>query len=168
MIIYDKGSSSVFISKINKYPGELDGSWFCFTLIKDHPMLAGICSVYFNDQYPSGTMVVSNYIIDKYPDIYATWDKDYMSNKMFVSPKIRKTGKGKNALIVGDEFIKFLGNELRYSYGENRNGDFLVNGAYLLNKKIDNKKVDDFEMFDFRDPAYPVIHFDKRFIRYEI
>jgi lycopene beta-cyclase len=31
-----------------------------------------------------------------------------------------------------------------------------------------NQKVDDFDMFDFRDPAYPLIHFDKRFIQYEI
>jgi hypothetical protein len=113
-------------------------------------------------------MIVSNYILDQYPDIYATWDKDYMSNKMFVSPKLRKNGIGKNALIVGDQFIKFLGNELKYIYGEHENGDFLFNGAYSLNKKNNNKDVNDSDMFDFRDPAYPIIHFDKRFIKYEV
>lgn len=168
MIVYDNNKPIVFDPSINIYPEELFGSWFCFTQLDDHPILAGICSVYFNDQYPSGTIIVSNYILDEYPDIYATWDKDYMSNKMFVSPKLRKSGKGKNALIVGDQFIKFLGNELMYAYGEHKNGDFLFNGAYSLEKEITDKAVNDYEMFDFRDPAYPIIHFDKRFIKNEI
>jgi len=168
MIVYENNKSINFTPSISQYPEELFGSWFCFTNIENHPILSGICSVYFNDKYPSGTILLSNYIIDEYPDIYATWDKDYMSNKMFVSPKLRKSGKGKNALIVGDQYIKFLGNELKYSYGEHKNGDFLFNGAYSLDKEIENKKVDDFNMFDFRDPAYPIIHFDKRFIRYEV
>lgn len=168
MIIHQDNESISFIPKIKQYPEELSGSWFCFTQIDDHPILAGICSVYFNNNYPSGTMLVSNYILDEYPDIYATWDKDYMSNKMFVSPKLRKSGKGKNALIVGDQFIKFLGNELKYIYGDHNNGDFLFKGAYSLSKEIEEKPVDDFQMFDFRDPAYPLIHFDKRFIDYEV
>jgi hypothetical protein len=111
---------------------------------------------------------VSNYIIDEYPDLYATWNKDYMTNKFFVSPKLRKNGMAKSALIVGDQFIKFLGHELRYSFGEHEHGDFIFNGAYSLNKETQNKKINDFDMFDFRDPVYPVIHFDKRFIKYEI
>jgi hypothetical protein len=168
-MIIDNGSQSIkFSPRINEYPKELFGSWFCFTKIEDHPIVTGMCSVYFNDEYPSGTIIVSNYILDQYPDIYATWNKDYMSHKMFVSPKLRKSGKGKNALIVGDQFIKFLGNELKYIYGEHENGDFLFNGAYSLNKNINNKDVNDSSMFDFRDPAYPIIHFDKRFIKYEI
>lgn len=168
MIIDENNKPTRFILKVGNYPEELLGSWFCFTEIYDHPILAGICSVYFNDKYPSGTLVVTNYIIDEYPDIYATWDKNYVSDRMFVSPKLRKNGKGKNALIVGDQFIKFLGNELKYSYGQHSNGDFLINGTYSLDKDIKNKKVDDLDMFDFRDPAYPVIHFDKRFISYEV
>ena len=64
--------------------------------------------------------------------------------------------------------VKLLGNELRYSYGEHKNGDFLFKGAYFLDKETENQKVDDFDMFDFRDPAYPLIHFDKRFIQYEV
>jgi hypothetical protein len=168
MIIDNNNQSIRFSPDIKQYPKELFGSWFCFTKVEDHPIIAGMCSVYFNDEHPSGTMIVSNYILDQYPDIYATWDKDYMSNKMFVSPKLRKNGIGKNALIVGDQFIKFLGNELKYIYGEHENGDFLFNGAYSLNKKNNNKDVNDSDMFDFRDPAYPIIHFDKRFIKYEV
>ncbi len=168
MLIQNKNSDLVFKTKLNKYPEELKGSWFNFTNIKDHPILAGICSVYFNDLYPSGTIIFSDYIINEYPEIYATWDKDYMSNKMFVSPKFRKSKKGKSALLVGDEVLKFFGNELRYRYGDHNNGDFLFNGAYSLDKENKNKVVDDLDMFDFRDPAYPIIHFDKRFIKYEI
>ncbi len=168
MIIYNDHKSIKFNPDIKEYPKELSGSWFCFTKIEGHPILAGMCAVYFNDEYPSGTIIVSNYVLDQYPDIYATWDKDYMSNRMFVSPKLRKSGKGKNALIVGDQFIKFLGNELQYSYGDHENGDFLFNGAYSLNKKNENKYVNDLNMFDFRDSAYPLIHFDKRFIKYEV
>ena len=168
MIIYDAKNIIEVNTDLNKYPEELSGSWSCLTFMDDHPILAGISSLYFNDKYPSGTAIVSNYILDEYPDIYATWDKDYMANKMFVSPKLRKSGKGKSALVIGSQFVKLLGNELRYSYGEHKNGDFLFKGAYFLDKETENQKVDDFDMFDFRDPAYPLIHFDKRFIQYEV
>lgn len=168
MIIYNDNQSTSFSPDIKNYPKELFGSWFCFTKLENHPILAGMCAVYFNDKYPSGTLIVSTCIVDQYPDIYATWDKDYTATRMFVSPKLRKSGKGKNALIVGDQFIKFLGNELHSAYGEHENGDFLLNGAYFLDKKNENKYVDDLNMFDFRDPAYPLIHFDKRFIKYEV
>jgi hypothetical protein len=167
MLINDKNINESFKIKLKVYPKELAGSWFNFTIIEDHPILAGICSVYFDNLYPSGTIVISEKIINKYPDIYATWDKNYRASRMFVSPKLRKSGKGKNALLIGDEFIRFLGNDLLYSYGNNPNGDFLVKGAYSLKKDIDEIKVNDSDMFDFRDPAYPVIHFDKRFIKYE-
>lgn len=163
-----KDKAIQYISNLKAWPEELAGSWFCFTKLENHPILAGICAVYFNDSYPSGTITVSNYILDQYPDIYATWHSDGKSNRMFVSPKLRKKGKGKAALIVGDQFVSwFFETELHYAYGQNENGDFLLNGAYSLNKKIKDKNVDDSTMFDFRDPAYPIIHFDKRFIKYE-
>lgn len=167
MLINDKNINSSFKIKLEEYPKELTGSWFNFTILEDHPILAGICSVYFNETYPSGTIVVSEKIINQYPDIYATWDKNYRAGRMFVSPKLRKNGKAKKALLIGDEFIRFLGNDLSYSYGNHPNGDFLIKGTYSLNKNVNETKVDDLNMFDFRDPAYPVIHFDKRFIKYE-
>jgi hypothetical protein len=170
MIINDSGDKIVkHITKIKHYPEELDGSWYCITVLENHPILHGMGSFYFNDEYPSGTLIVSNYIFDQYPDIYATWDKDYMSNRMFVSPKLRKSGKGKAVILAGDQAIKYLfGHEIKYNYGKHENGDFLFNGVASLNKQIENKNVDDSRMFDFRDPAYPLIHFDKRFIGYEV
>jgi hypothetical protein len=168
MIVYDDNNPVEIIPTINKYPEELFGSWSCLTFMDDHPILAGISSLYFNDKYPSGTLIVSNYILDEYPDLYATWNKDYMTNKFFVSPKLRKSGKAKSALVVGDQFLKFLGNKLKYSYGEHKHGDFIFNRAYSLNKETTSQKINDFDMFDFRDPAYPVVHFDKRFIKYEV
>ena len=61
-----------------------------------------------------------------------------------------------------------FGHEIKYTYGEHENGDFLFNGVASLNKKIENKDVNDSTMFNFRDPAYPVMHFDKRFLKYEV
>ena len=169
MIIYENNNAITFTPSITKYPEELSGSWFCFTNVTmdEHPIIVTIAGLYFNNDYPTGTIINSNYILDQCPDIYGTWDKDYKSNKIFVSPKLRKSGKGKNGLQVADQFIKFLGHDLKYVYGEHNNGDFLVKGAYQIDKEIKNKEVDDYNMFDFRDPGYPIIYFDKRFIKYE-
>lgn len=168
MIIYDNDQVIDFDPNIHEYPEALKGSWWVFTYLDDHPVLAGICSIYFNDKYPSGTVIISNYVLDQYPDLYATWDKQVNVNKSFVSPKLRKNGKGKTALMVGDKILKFTGNTLQYRFGDHQNGDFLVKGTYSLDKKIEERVVDDSVMFDFRDPVYPVIHFDKRFLKYEV
>jgi hypothetical protein len=168
MIINENNESKKTAYEKAPWPEELLGGWVCFTLLENHPFLGGMSSCYFNDKYPSGTIVVSNYIDDAYPDIYATWNHDCTSSRMFVSPKLRKSGKGKAALIVGDQLInKFFKNELQYAFGQNENGDFFLNGTYGLDKNIKDKVVDDLAMFDFRDPAYPVVNFDKRFIKYE-
>lgn len=167
MIIYDNDKSINNIFEAKEYPEELSGSWISITKIYGHPKTTAICCLYFNSNYPSGTVVLSDVLFDKYPDAYGTWDKDYLTGKSFCSPKLRKNGIGKNFLIVTDQFVKFLGGELKYVSGSHQNGDFLVKGAYGLDKGSEEKIVDDFNMFDYRDPVYPAIHFDKRFIKYE-
>jgi hypothetical protein len=168
MLIHDKDQSVTKSYEKAPYPEELSGSWVRLTVLENHPILAGLSCAYFNDEYPSGTVVVSNYISDTYPDIYATWHEDGTTSRLFVSPKLRNSGKGRAALIVGDQLVnRFFNRELQYGYGQHKNGDFIVNGTYVLDKKIENRAVDDSTMFDFRDAAFPVIHFDKRFIRYE-
>lgn len=168
MIIHEHNESKKTAYEKAPWPEELSGGWLCITLLENHQFLGGLASCYFTDEYPSGTIIISNYILNKYPDIYATWHPDGTSSRMFVSPKLRRSGKGKAALIVGDQLVNWIfEKELEYAYGQNENGDFFLNGTYALDKKIKDKVVDDAAMFDFRDPAYPVVHFDKRFIKYE-
>lgn len=167
MRIHDKGQSIQIPFVETPYPEELKGSWVSITKVAGHPKIAAICCLYFTSDYPSGTVTVSDFLFDRYPDAYGTWDKDYNTGKSFCSPRLRRLGKSKNFLIVTDQFVKFLGGELQYAYGEHQNGDFLVKGAYALSKNNEEKVVNDLNMFDYRDPIYPAIHFDKRFIKYE-
>jgi len=167
MLIHDKDHSIQIPLEEKPYPEELKGSWVSITNVAGHPKIAAICCLYFTSDYPSGTLIVSDYLFDRYPDAYGTWDKDYNTGKSFCSPKLRRSGKAKKFLVVTAQFVTFLGGELQYTYGDHQNGDFLVRGAYALDKNNEEKVVDDLNMFDFRDPASPVIHFDKRFIKYE-
>lgn len=167
MIIDDSGQSIQTFLDGKPYPEELKGSWVSITKVIGHPKIVAICCLYFTSDYPSGTVTVSDFLFDRCPDAYGTWDKDYKTGKSFCSPKLRRSGKSKNFLIVTDQFVKFLGGELQYTYGDHQNGDFLVKGAYNLNKNNEEKVIDDLNMFDYRDPVYPAIQFDKRFIGYE-
>jgi hypothetical protein len=166
LIIFQEDQIKEIPAKIFKWPDYLDGAWYQVTLLDDHPYLGGTACVYFNDIYPSGTLIVSNKILNDTPDIYATWDKDQMSNKLFVSPKIRKAGIGSSALYAGDFFLALIGIKIKYMIGKFRTGDYIFNKAYDLGLVIEPEEISDLNMFYFRDTAYPVIHFDKRMISY--
>jgi hypothetical protein len=76
-----------------EYPKKLKGSWMYFVFFKDHTRLDGICCVYFNDKFKSGTILQGTKILNDYPDIYATWNKveedgTMFSDRMYVEPSL--------------------------------------------------------------------------------
>ena len=151
------------------YPKELKGSWFYYVFFDNHPTLSGIVCVYFNDKYPSGTVLIGEYVLNDYPDVYGTWKKDdqngnIISDRLAVSPTLRKRGIGKVALFYGAQALKYLFNKnFIHEYGSEA-GNRLYSSAFGINNVEDTKveeKIDLREEF-FDQPAYPHIFFGRR------
>jgi GNAT superfamily N-acetyltransferase len=148
---------------LSSYPEELGGSWFCITFLKDHPILDGIACVYFDDTYPSGSVIFSEAVLNKYPDIYATWDKEIYSDRMFVSPKYRNKKIGSSALNYGARILQSQGKTLKYYTNDFKPGNSLWKSAFGDVIEAGQGFVDsptDEQFFD--QPIYPSIFFYKR------
>lgn len=154
------------------YPEELKGSWFYYVFFKNHKTLDGICCVYFNDKYPSGSVCTGDYLLNDYPDVYATWKKEdtfknILTHRMSVSPILRKMGIGKTSLYYGAKILKHLFNKnLVHEYGSEI-GNKMYSSAFNTNDVKNTpveENIDLREQF-FEQPAYPYIFFGKRVVR---
>lgn len=157
-----------------KYPKELAGSWTSFIFFDSHPKLDGICCIYFNDKFPSGTICIGNVILNDYPDIYATWNKpdsnlNIVSDRMSVSKHLRKKGLGKISLQFGAEVLReVFDKNLTHNYGS-MPGNKLWKSAFG-NSDLEDLSIDlhpDLQEEHFDQPAMPYIFFGKRVVACE-
>jgi hypothetical protein len=150
-------------------PKILEGSWSYCVFFKNHPTLDGIACLYFNNKYPNGYFCVGDYILNDYPDVYATWKKDKESGKiitdrMWVSPIIRKKGIGKAALFWGAQSLQYMfDKKLVHEYG-NEIGNKLYVSAFNVDSVESTKSEDTIDLREefFNQPAYPYVFFGKR------
>jgi GNAT superfamily N-acetyltransferase len=152
-----------------EYPEELKGSWFYYVFFENHSSLDGIACVYFNDKYPSGSVCVGDYILNDYPDIYATWKKidefkNVVADRMLVSPILRKRGIGKSSLYYGAQVLKYMFDKnLVHEYGSEA-GNRLYTAAFKDNPvetAAQEESLDLREEF-FDQPIEPYVFFGKR------
>jgi hypothetical protein len=152
-----------------RYPEKLFGSWMHFVFFEDHHALDGICSVYFNDKYPSGSICTSSKMLNDYPDIYATWQKPGLDNtivadRMLVIPRLRQSGIGKAAISQGALILnKIFGKRLIHKRGSEI-GNLLWKSAFG-ETDVENSEPDlniDLQDDFFIQPAYPFVYFGKR------
>jgi hypothetical protein len=154
-----------------EYPEELKGSWFYYVFFKEHKTLDGICCVYFNNKHMSGSVLVGEYIPNDYPDVYATWKRadvfgNILTDRMAVSPILRKMGIGKTSLSYGAKVLKYMfSKNLIHEYGSEI-GNKMYSSAFKVNN-VKNTSVE--ETIDLRDqffdqPAYPYVFFGKRVV----
>lgn len=157
-----------------EYPEQIKGAWFYYVFFENHPSknIDGICSIYFNDKYPSGSVCVGDYILNDYPDAYSSWtkpDKDgyVKSARTFVSPILRgkgiaKTGGAYGMAMLRDVFGKTVIHE---------SGPEIGNMAYLAAAKFgnlpifkDTKIEEGFHMGKqfYEQPVYPYVFFGRR------
>jgi hypothetical protein len=155
-----------------EYPEDLKGSWFYYVFFENHKTLDGICCVYFNDKYPSGSVCVGDYILNDYPDVYATWKKkdsdgNILTDRMAVSPNLREMGIGKTSLYYGANALKYLfDRNLIHEYGSEI-GNRMYSAAFDTDNVEDTpveNAIDLKEQF-FDQPAYPYVFFGKRIVR---
>ena len=157
-----------------KYPKELSGSWTNFVFFDNHSKLDGICCIYFNDRFPSGTICTSNTLFNDYPDIYATWnkpdsDRHIVSDRMSVSKHLRKNSLGKISLQFGATVLKEMFNKtLTHNYGS-MSGNKLWKSAFG-NLELEDLSLDlhpDLQEPYFDQPALPYLFFGKRVVGHD-
>jgi hypothetical protein len=155
-----------------EYPEELVGSWFHYVFFDNKRPIDGIAVVYFNNKYPSGSVYVGDYILNDYPDVYATWKKrdksgDVFTDKMYVSPLYRNSSVAKSALAYGSKSLKLLFNRnLQHKYGTEI-GDRLFTSALKL-ESVENATADkaiELKEEFFEQPLDPYIFFGKRVVK---
>jgi hypothetical protein len=155
-----------------EYPEELKGSWMYYIFFEDKRPIDGVCLVYFNDTHPSGSIYVGDYILNDYPDVYATWKKrdesgDIFTDKMNVSPLYRNKGIGKAALAYGSASLKLLFNKnLIHKQGTeigNKMFESALNSDNSKHYAVQNAVEVKEELFD--QPTDPYIFFGKRVVK---
>lgn len=111
----------IFVT-FNKYPESLKNSWVLITIFDEKNTLGGVCSLYINDKFPTGKIIISKKIYNDYPDAYITFDKDGSFNRIYTSTEYRKSG-----------IMKALGNVLKTIM-------FAKYGLYLNTAKTHNEE----------------------------
>lgn len=152
----------------SKFPDEFEGAWVHITPI-NNKKVSYLATFYFNDEYPSGTVIISDYILNSYPDMYNTFYLDGLAEKVYVSPRLRKRG-----------FVSIVAVVLRKVFYSYLNG-FIVDGsrdrapyiekAYIKTKTFLNEDVKPnlpessvavYNTEAERDAAYPHIWYNQR------
>jgi GNAT superfamily N-acetyltransferase len=154
-----------------EWPEELKPGWGHHVFFKDHKTLGGISMAYFNDKHPVGSVFIGDYILNDYPDVYATWTigdefGNTLTDRLYVSPIFRNKGVGTAALSWGLKYLKFLfDRSLHHEYGPEHANSIVA--AAFDTKPIKNTPVE--ETIDLREqffeqPAHPYIFFGKRVV----
>jgi len=167
----------VFVT-FNKYPESLQNSWVLITIFDAKNTLGGVCSLYINDKFPKGTIIISKKIYNDYPDAYITFDKNGSFNRIYTSTKYRKNG-----------IMKYLGNLLKTilfakyklyldtAKTHNAVGHEVMKSGINMALKMDIKDrvtetpywkdpplIHQIDLMEYRDPMSPSYWYD---IRYE-
>lgn len=151
------------------YPEVLKGSWIYFAFPKNNPNFDGLCQVYFNNKYESGSIFYGDYLLNDYPECYATWGKpdenmDVIGDRSFVKKELRKTGVGTALMIEGFHFLKYMGKNLKLYPTTSTPGRKLwakATGEELDATGEDNSEYS-IEIQNFEHMLYPDIFFYKK------
>ena len=148
----------------------VQGIWFHYVFFENHKDLGGICCVYINDKYPSGSECIGEHIPNDYPDIYSTWTNDYekdalVAERFFVSPILRNKGLAKATLLYGAKVLEHITKKklLPPEHGNNA-GNQLMSSTLDLDPTIMSTSDEglDLKQQFFDQPVYPYVFFGKR------
>lgn len=145
-----------------KMPNELDGCWIQITELID-TKIKYVIAAYFNNIHPKNTIIISNILPTEYPDIYATINKDYRNERVYINPKYRKKGLLAIAgLITRSVFYEYLNIIIDIPLDRSpktEKATFLVKDIWQETvETLPIEKRSAISLFDIdppRDPAYP-------------
>lgn len=163
-------NNGVATASFSQYPKEFGNSWVHVTLFDDHLTHAAIMCLYINDKYPNGTIIISKYIMNDYPDMHCTLNKNFEGERIYTNPTYRKRGYWK--------LFATLMRSVLYNYNgvvidSTSNRALAVERAYMsMMKLVDQKRWlhNNGRMFKHmgseieppRDPAYPATWYNQR------
>lgn len=155
-----------------KYPETLNGSWVLLTIFDEKNRLGGVCSLYFNEKNPNGTIIISKKVSNDYPDAFATFDKDGSFNRIYTSPKFRGSGVIKSlGMLLRTLLYDRFGIYLSIAKTNNKAGlaamksgvreiikaesnEEVVSGKFWKNSENSSEDIDP-ELMEYRDPISP-------------
>jgi hypothetical protein len=165
---------NALIFDIKSKPKNLKNFWAVVTKIDRHPFISQAIAIYVNQDFPSGTIIVSKYFYHKYPDFYVVYDKENNAMRVYTSPPYRGNKNWEYfALLFKNFFYLNLGEHTNLSQDRSVIGEEM----YLKIKKSVLEKGEDLESFfnpatnirnDFsekdvpRDPCFPYIWYNHR------
>lgn len=138
------------------------------TKFDNHPTLNYCGSLYKNNKHKSGTIILSNYILNDYPDIYATLDKNNELNRVYTNPSLRPSHVWEWLGVVSKLF--FI-NNLKDDFQAPKIRNKTAQNGYFRSQKIMNQldkySLDELTFTDHieeppRDFMYPTIWYNKR------
>jgi hypothetical protein len=151
------------------FPKELDGFWVHVCVELDSSSFTYIVSIYKNNDYPTGTVIISKYLPYAYPDMYGCFDKGYQVQRMYTNPIHRRNG-------YWVPFGVFLKKFFAEQFGVNVDGTgdrskqtdriyartraVLGDASYV--PPIKGGRIEYDEAEPPRDPAFPLIWFGQR------
>ena len=152
----------------SKFPDEFIGAWAHITPI-NNGKVSYLSTFYFNDQHPSGTVIVSDFILNSYPDMYNTFYLDGLAEKVYVSPKLRQRGfVGISALLLRRIFYSYVKG---FIVDGSRDRAPFIEKAYIKTKKLLNEEIEInlpesavsvYNTEPERDAVYPHIWYNQR------
>lgn len=163
-------NNGVATPSFSQYPKEFGDSWIHVTLFDDHLTLAAIMCLYINDKHPPGTIIISKYMMNDYPDMHFTFNKNFEGERMYTNPVYRKRGYWKLfGILMRSIFYNYNGTVLEST----SNRALAVERAYLAMVKLAKQKdwvPNNGRMFNHmgseieppRDPAYPAVWYNQR------
>lgn len=161
----------ISLVELSEYPSELGQSWIHASFINGSVINLSV-SLYKDNMYPEGTIIVSEFIRNKYPDMYTLqkFEEDsFVSDRMYTNPIYRRLGYwkylagllrsvfytnfnlviegSKNRSPVADKFYKKISRVLSH----NSPNSPIIGGRLFMN-----------EQEPPRDPTSPVIWYEQR------
>lgn len=152
-----------------EFPEKLSGFWVHVCVEPESNLFTYIVSIYKNDDYPTGTVVLSKYMPYAYPDMYGCFDKNYHIQRMYTNPIHRRNGYW---IPFGIFFKKFFADQFNVNVDGtadrskqtdriyNRTRALLGESSYVPATK--GGRIDYDEAEPPRDPAFPLIWFGQR------
>lgn len=155
------------------FPKELGNSWIFIHEFKNHPFYSYLFSMYHNDDFPKGTIVVSPFFYHKYPDIYSLYSKKtdkniYLGERASVNPKYRgQTWWIWYAYMTRVIFWDILGIVVDITPDRNKKMEAFYQ-KYTTQYRTDEDNIENNGRMNYpseempRDPAFPYIWYNNR------
>ena len=160
----------ISLVELSEYPSELGQSWIHASFINGSVINLSV-SLYKDNAYPNGTIIISEFVRNKYPDMYTLQKfegSSFVSDRMYTSPIYRRLG-----------YWKYLAGLLRSVFYTNFNlviegsvnrspvaNRFYKNISKILkhnnpNSPVTNGRIIMNEQEPPRDPISPVIWYEQ-------